>query len=176
MNARFALYGGMGYPLTETPAGMPAMARHLQGFGVECQIFAHDARQEGYNYLHAFAGVRGLVGDSLGAGSSALFADDIKGLVDFVGGFQPSDWDPIGKGPINNRYIVVAPNVRYSHCIWDPYFLDTFGLGNAHYVIAPGAKTILSETRHRGAHPDDWGYAQDVMLAHIEMILKQATK
>jgi hypothetical protein len=166
----------MGYPLTETAAGMPHMRDRLLALGVECRIFTHDARQDGYNYLHAFVGFRGLAGDSLGAGSAALFAGDLKGPVDFVGGFQPSAWDPIGKGPLSNRYITVPPNVRYAHCIWDPVFLDTFGLGNCHYVITQGTKTVLSETRHRGAHPDDWGYAQDVMMSHIQLLLKQAPK
>jgi hypothetical protein len=94
--------------------------------------------------------------------------------VDFAGGFQPSAWDPIGQGPITNREIVVAKNVRVAHCVWDPVFLDTGGLGNAHYVVTPGAKTKLTLTQHQGAHPDDWGYSQDLMFDHVMRCIKEA--
>jgi hypothetical protein len=142
------------------------MQRRLSAQGVEVQTFAHDARQEIHDWLHGHSGFRALIGDSLGAGAAALYSGDLDGAVDFAGGFQPSAWDPIGQGPITNREIVVAKNVQVAHCIWDPVFLDTGGLGNAHYVVTPGAKTKLTLTQHQGAHPDDWGYSQDLMFDH----------
>jgi len=167
-NARIALIGGQGWPLTETMAGLPALATRLVAAHVEVQTFAHDARQAIRDWLWHYAGFRGLIGDSLGAGASALYAGDLTdGNVDFVGGFQPSAWDPIGQGPVSDRTILVAANVLVAHCIWDPAFIDTGGLGNAHYVLPAGSKTKLTTTEHHGPHPDDWGYAQDLMFAHV---------
>jgi len=172
--ARIALIGGQGWPLTETAAGLPTLQQRLSTEGVEVQTFAHDARQAIHDWLHGHSGFRALIGDSLGAGAAALYAGDLDGSVDFAGGFQPSAWDPIGQGPITNREIVVAKNVQVAHCIWDPVFLDTGGLGNAHYVVTPGAKTKLTLTQHQGAHPDDWGYSQDLMFDHVMLCIKQA--
>lgn len=174
MTPRIALIGGQGWPLTETAAGLPALTQRLQAQGVEVQTFAHDARQQIRDWMHGFHDFRALIGDSLGAGASALYAGDLVGEIDFVGGFQPSAWDPIGQGPINDRTIVVAKNVVVAHCIWNPNFAETGGLGNAHYVIAPGAKTKLTITEHHGAHPDDWGYSQDLMFNHVMLCIKQA--
>ena len=172
--ARIALIGGQGWPLTETAAGLPTLQRRLSAQGVEVQTFAHDARQAIHDWLHGHSGFRALIGDSLGAGAAALYSGDLDGAVDFAGGFQPSAWDPIGQGPITNREIVVAKNVQVAHCIWDPVFLDTGGLGNAHYVVTPGAKTKLTLTQHSGPHPDDWGYSQDLMFDHVMLCIKQA--
>lgn len=172
MKARVALIGGQGWPLTETQAGLPTLQKRLQAKGVEVQTFAHNARQDIHDWLHDFHGFRALIGDSLGAGAAALYAGDLSGTVDLVGGFQPSAWDPIGQGPVNDRQIVVAKNVLVAHCIWDPVFADTAGLGNAHYVKSSDA-TKLTLTEHRGAHPDDWGYAQDLMFNHIMLCINQ---
>jgi hypothetical protein len=172
--ARIALIGGQGWPLTETAAGLPTLQQRLSAQGVEVQTFAHDARQAIHDWLHGHSGFRALIGDSLGAGAAALYSGDLDGAVDFAGGFQPSAWDPIGQGPITNREIVVAKNVQVAHCIWDPAFLDTGGLGNAHYVVTPGAKTKLTLTQHTGPHPDDWGYSQDLMFDHVMLCIKQA--
>jgi hypothetical protein len=168
---RIALIGGQGWPLTETQAGLPTLATRLQQLGVIVKTFGHADRQGISAFMVGGAGFRGLVGDSLGAGAAALYAGDFKGPINFVGGFQPSAWDPIGQGPISARVITVAPNVKVAHCIWDPVFVETGGLGNAHYVVHPG-KTILTTTEHHGAHPDDWGYAQDLMVNHISQLLK----
>jgi hypothetical protein len=168
--ARIALIGGQGWPLTETQAGLPTLAKRLEQLGVTVKTFSHANRLGINSFLDQAAGFVGLIGDSLGAGAAALYAGDIKRPVDFVGGFQPSAWDPIGQGPVSARRITVAPNVKVAHCIWDPVFVETAGLGNAHYVVHPG-KTALTTTEHHGAHPDDWGYAQDLMVNHVSQLL-----
>ncbi len=172
MNARIALIGGQGWPVTETMAGLPTLSSRLMTKGVEVKTFSHLARQDIRNWLWHYVGFRGLIGDSLGAGASALYAGDLTdGPVDFVGGFQPSDWDPIAQGPLHNKTVTVAKNVLVAHCIWNPAFIETGGLGNAHYVITPGAKTKLTTTEHHGAHPDDWGYSQDLMFNHVMQLI-----
>lgn len=173
MTPRVALIGGQGYPLTETQAGLPTLKQRLNAKGVDTGQgpFAHTDRQAIRDWLYGYKGFRGLIGDSLGAGAAALYAGDLDGTVDFVGGFQPSAWDPIGQGPINNRMILVAHNVAVAHCIWDPVFVETGGLGNAHYIVSNGAKTKLTLTSHPGAHPDDWGYSQDLMFNHVMQLI-----
>ena len=175
MTPRIALIGGQGWPATETVWGLPTLERRFHEVGFEAQQFSHLARQEIRDYLRASTGLLGLIGDSLGAGAAALYPLDLQPsrYVTFVGGFQPSAWDPIGQGPTSSRTIKVAPNVRFAHCIWDPIFTDTAGLGNAHYMVTPGSKTTLTLTEHRGAHPDDWGWAQDLMFAHAVAALKE---
>lgn len=168
MNARIALIGGQGWPVTETISGLPTLQTRLKAEGVDARTFAHDARTPIRDFLYHYAGFVGLIGDSLGAGAAALYAgDQVPQRVDFVGGFQPSAWDPIGRGPLNDHTITVAKNVVVAHCIWDPVFGDTGGLGNAHYVLPDGSMTKLTLTQHQGAHPDDWGYSQDLMFAHV---------
>ena len=169
---RVALIGGQGYPLTETQAGLPTLKQRLNAKGIDTGAgpFPHTARQQIRDWLYHYKGFRALIGDSLGAGAAALYAGDLDGDVDFVGGFQPSAWDPIGSGPINSRMIVLPSNVKIAHYIWDPMWADTAGLGNAHYVIS-NTRTKLTTTEHRGAHPDDWGYAQDLMFNHLMQVI-----
>jgi hypothetical protein len=177
MTARIALIGGQGWPLTETQAGLPTLAARLKAKGVDVHTFAHSARQEIRDWLWHYHGFRGLIGDSLGAGASALYAGDLTdGPVDFVGGFQPSAWDPIAQGPVRDRTVTVARNVLVAHCIWNPAFVETGGLGNAHYVIPQGSKTSLTLTEHHGAHPDDWGYSQDLMFTHVMQCINHRSK
>ena len=174
MTPRIALIGGQGWPLTETMAGLPALARRLFALGIETETFVHDARQVIRDYLWGHPWI-GLVGDSLGAGAAALYAaDQHPHSVQFVGGFQPSAYDPIGNGPLNHRVIVVPSNVQVAHCIWDPVFADTIGLGNARYIALSHKDTALTVTEHRGPHPDDWGFAQDLMVMHIQRALRNA--
>lgn len=89
-------------------------------------------------------------------------------MIDFVGGFQPSLYDP----RVHNGVIAVPTNVVKAHCIYDPNFVDTGGLGAARYVLPPGSKTILTVTQHPGAHPDDWGVSQDMMFNDVVACLK----
>jgi hypothetical protein len=172
--SRIALIGGQGYPVTETEAGLPTLKQRLNAAGVDTGEgpFPHTDRQRVRDWLHGYKGFRGLIGDSLGAGVAALYPVDLDGTVDFAGGFQPSAWDPIGQGPLSDRLIVVAANVAVAHCIWDPNFVDTGGLGNAHYIVSVHAKTKLTLTQHPGAHPDDWGYSQDLMFNHVMQCIK----
>lgn len=171
---RIALIGGMGYPVTESAAGLPALKQRLKASGIDTGAgpFSHTDRQSIKDWLHGYKGYRGLIGDSLGAGAAALYASDLDGSVDFVGGFQPSAYDPIAHGPLSHREIVVPANVRVAHCIRNPWWVETVGLGYAYYVTLPKAKTILTTTERQGAHPDDWGYSQNLMVTHLLFCIK----
>ena len=172
MNARIATIGGMGYPFTETAAGMPHLTERFKAIGIDvgASVFKHNDRQAIRDWLWRFNGFRALIGDSLGAGAAALYAGDLDGEVDFVGGFQPSNYDPIGNGPAGHHEIPVSANIKVAHCIRDPRWIDTFGLGQAYYVVR-NTKTVLTLTENYGAHPDDWGYSQDLMFNHVKQLL-----
>jgi hypothetical protein len=165
MKARIALLGGMGYPATELSVGMPAFKAHLEALGAKVLLVSWSHRQDVYNFMHGFDGFRAYCGDSLGAGSAAQYPGDINGPVDFAGGFQPSVYD----ARAHCGRIEVARNVARAHCIYDPVWTDSLGLGNAEFVITPGATTKLLITQHRGAHPDDWSFSQNIMLHSMEL-------
>ena len=169
INAKIALFYGLGGAVVEWWSnGERLLQQRFQSKGIDALLLNWDQHQEAYNFLHGFTGFRGLIGDSLGAGSAAQYAGDLEGTVNFVGGFQPSMDD--------TRTVVVSPgvgqitvpaNVLRAHCIHDSVWLDTLGLGQAVYIEADPAKTKLLVTDHRGAHPDDWGYSQDIMFNEV---------
>ncbi len=165
--ARVALMGGMGFPVTETPWGLPALKTKLESLGAETILVNWSHRQEVYNFMHGYDGLRIYVGDSLGAGSAAQYPGDVDGPVAFAGGFQPSVYDARCHG----GYIEVARHVDVAHCIYDPTWIETMGLGNAQYKVHPMSKTKLIITQHHGAHPDDWGTSQMIMFHHIQEIM-----
>jgi hypothetical protein len=166
---RMVLMGGMGYPVTESPWGMPQLKTRLEAIGFEVLLISWKQRQEAYNFMHDFVGWRGYAGDSLGAGSSGQYPGDIKGAVNYAAGFQPSDYDNrTTKDAQGNPIQIIAANIVRAHCIFDPNWIDTIGLGQTQWATAHGAKTILSNTKHPGAHPDDWGYSQDMVFNEIQ--------
>ncbi len=106
---------------------------------------------------------KAIVGDSLGACNAPFFAQQYGHTVDYIAGFQPSEY---------GMHAPVPPNVVRAHCIYDPYWIDTWGLGHAKWELAPGNRTTkLILTEHRGAHPDDWGYSQDLVFAEIKSLI-----
>jgi len=160
---RMALMGGMGFPVTETPGGMPRLKSRLEAIGFEVLLVGWKDRQRVYDFMHAFTGWRGYAGDSLGAGSAGQYPGDAKGEVDFAAGFQPSVYDARS----HNKVQTIAANIVRAHCIYDPRWSDTLGLGNAVWETAHGSDTKLMVTQHHGAHPDDWGYSQDLIFNEI---------
>jgi hypothetical protein len=174
---RAALMGGMGYPVTETPWGMPQFKSRLEKIGFEVLLVNWKKRQDVYNFMHGFVGFRLYAGDSLGAGSAGQYPGDVKGDVDYAAGFQPSDYDArTTKDPQGNHIQIVASNIVRAHCVYDPHWVDTLGLGHTQWVTTHGAKTILSVTKHPGAHPDDWGYSQDLIFNEVVTLTTPAKK
>lgn len=104
---------------------------------------------------------RGLTGDSAGASFAGQYANSLAPTkLDYLAGFQPSA--DMGLGAT----ITIPNNVVYAHCVRDPYWIDTAGLGWATWVVSK--PTILIETDHRGAHPDDYGVMQDLIFAEVK--------
>lgn len=171
--SKIALVGGLGYPVTETEAGMPTLQQRFVAIGVTCQIFTHLDSNGCYAFLKGYSGFRAIIGDSLGAGAANRFAQDQGDAIQFVGGFQPSNYDPLCKfDPTTQLYYITVPsNVKVAHCIRDPNWIDTSGLGNATYERLPGDKQPCLVTLHPGAHPDDWGYSQDLIFNQVKGML-----
>lgn len=159
---RVALMGGMGYPYTETQAGMPTLKARLEKLGFKVILVNWADRQAVYNFMHNCDGLRIYAGDSLGAGSAAQYAGDIKCKVAFVGGFQPSLYD----ARTRFGYQSVAPNVVRAVAFYNPVWPMTMGLGAAQYAPRPGVTNIP----HYGFHPDDWGYTQDYIFNQIKSL------
>lgn len=168
MKIRVALMGGMGYPATELPAGMPTFKTKLEALGAEVILVSWHERQAVYNFMNGFDGSRVWAGDSLGAGSAGQYPGDVRGKADYAAGFQPSLYDARS----HNGIQTIAANIVRAHCIYDSRWVDTFGLGNARWQIAHGSTTKLIITDHHGAHPDDWCVTQNWILSDIKELIK----
>jgi hypothetical protein len=171
MKKRAALMGGMGYPVTELQTGMPTFKVLLEKRGFEVILVNWAHRQDVYNFMHGFVGFKMYAGDSLGAGSAGQYPGDLKVPVEFAAGFQASDYDARTREGQEGHEQIIAGNLLNAHEIFDPYWIDTGGLGHTKWVTTPGSKTKLMVTEHRGAHPDDWSFSQAVILGHLDHIL-----
>lgn len=72
---------------------------------------------------------------------------------------------------VRDGKITLPANIKQAHCIRDPDWIDTEGLGYAQWVVADPKKTRLLTTEHRGAHPDDTGYAQNLVFAEVKQLI-----
>lgn len=159
------MYGLLGKLAEWWTNGEQLLVQRLTAAGFDCGEgpYQWDDRQKAYDFMHGYIGPRIYIGDSLGAGAAATYPADVPGQVEYAGGFQPSDYDA---NAVRGK-ITVARNVIRAHCVSDPVWADTLGLGNAEYTQAPDAKTIVLVTEARSIHPDDWGTAQDLIYNDV---------
>lgn len=162
------------------PLSLPQFRTRLANANIGTILVQHTDSQQVYNFLKDFDGFRGIAGASLGAMSSVVCAGYLSPMaVHFVGGFQPSDWDPSGHevniqdGPdLITRAITVPTNVREALCFRNPIVGATGGLGHATYVAADPHKTKLTVINRLDAHPGDFGEAADIMFNKIVELSK----
>lgn len=180
-SARIAVVFGQFGQLAD-PVNLPAFQQRLQQTGADTILVQHTDSQKVYDFLHGFAGFVGIAGASLGAGASPIFAGYLKGqTVDFVGGFQPSDWDPVmhevsipDGNDLITRAVNIPANVTAALCFRNPVVAATGGLGHATYVLAPGNTTTkLTVTDRMDAHPGDFGVAADTMFATVMALIQE---
>lgn len=177
--ARIAVMFGQ-FGVTADPISLPVFTKRLTDQGIETILVEHYDSKKVYDFLKGFAGFRGTVGSSLGAMSSVVCAGYLTPTpVDFVGGFQPSDWDPSGHsvniqdGPdIITRAITVPANVRVAVCFRNPIVAATGGLGHATYIAHDPSKTKLTVINRLDVHPGDFPPAADIMLEKIVEAIK----
>lgn len=169
------------------PMNLPNFQRRLAAAGIESILIEHTDSQKAYDFLHRYNGKIALIGASLGAMSAVVFAGYLSPReVDFVGGFQPSDYDPSGHSvniPLYHqgedvpydvivRAIEVPVNVREALCFRNPQVAVTGGLGHAAYLVKDAARTKCETIERLDVHPGDFGQAQDIMLARAVSALK----
>lgn len=172
MRARVAVVFGQ-FGAAADPINLPHFRDRLAQAGVETILVQHTDSGAVANFLRGFDGFRGVVGSSLGAGAAPVMAGYLRPeIIDFVGGFQPSDWDPVmhpvllhsGAGIIT-RAVMVPNTVKRALCFRNPILVGTAGLGHATYVLDPDNKyTDLHVEERADVHPGDFGPAQDQMF------------
>ena len=182
MSARIAVVFGQFGKLAD-PVNLPAFQQRLQAASVQTILVQHTDSQSVYDFLHGFRGFIGIIGASLGAGAGPIMAGYLGGSanVGFVGGFQPSDWDPVMHevsiqcgDDVITRAVSVPANVANALCFRNPVVAATGGLGHATYVLAPGnTVTELSVIERNDVHPGDFGVAQDIMFTHVMALINK---
>lgn len=163
MIRKLAIVYGLGGGWLDPPGGEATMLQRCKaaGFTVPAVPFDYTNSQGIHDWL-ADGDWRGLIGDSAGASFAGEYAQSLASTkLDYLAGFQPSIW--MGLGSI----IHIPPNVVYAHCIRDPIWIQTGGLGYAEWVVQK--PTTLITTEHEGAHPDDFGPMQDLIFAEVKM-------
>lgn len=166
----FGQYGALA-----DPANLPAFNARLQKAGIETILIQHFDSKSAVDFLRNHDGKRGLIGASLGAMSAVIMAGYMQPeMVDFVGGFQPSDYDPSGHTvsipetdppDLIIRAVTVPRNVKKALCFRNPIAVATGGLGHATYVLDPDNKTTkLAVVKNGDVHPGDFGSAADQMF------------
>lgn len=174
------------FGIAADPVNLPIFRDRLAKVGIETILVQHTDTQKVYDFLHGYAGECGIVGSSLGAGVAPVMAGYLRlRAVQFVGGFQPSDWDPVmhpvalhGQNPLDliTRAVIVPENVREAVCFRNPVVALTGGLGHATYILGPGNKngTKLTVIEREDIHPGDFPPAQDTMFAACKKALRVA--
>ena len=174
MIRKIAILFGLGGSMFDPATGEVALVARCKAIGLDTgnSPFGYADSQGVYDHLKD-ADWRGIVGDSFGACFGPRYAGDLKpAKVDYIAGFQPSVYSSnIQTAPDGTKYIPVPDNVVTAHVIRDPYWFDTGGLGYATWIADDPKKTRLLVTEHRGAHPDDWGYSQDLVFAEIKQLI-----
>lgn len=165
------------------PINLPAFRDRLANAkkGIATILVQHTDSQKVYDFLSGYFGPRIIVGASLGAMSAVVCAGYLKPKqVTFVGGFQPSDWDPSGHdvrlegpdGDVITRAITVPDNVQNAMCFRNPIVAATGALGHATYIAADPAKTRLEVIPRNDPHPGDFGEAAGMMFEKIMELIK----
>ncbi len=174
MLRKIAIIFGLGGGWLDPRGGEVYLAERCKSIGLTVGgPFSYTDGQGVYDFLKE-ADWRAIVGDSFGADFGPQYAGTLAPLkVDYLAGFQPSDYAAnIQTDADGTKYIPVPANVLTAHCIRDPDWIDTGGLGYAAWK-AVSKNTRLLITEHRGAHPDDTGYAQDLVFSEIKSLIEK---
>ena len=169
MIRKIALIYGLGGWLCDPPGGERRLVDRLKAIGIDTGPSPFDyADSQGVHDFLRFADWRGIIGDSFGADFGPQYAGSLAPTkVDYLGGFQPSMYAT----DIKDGSVVVPKNVVTAHVIRDPSWIDTGGLGYATWVAEDPKATRLLITEHRGAHPDDYGYSQDIVFNEVKSLI-----
>ena len=162
MNRKLAIVYGLGGGWLDPKGGEDYLLERCKavGFIVPPTPFTYTDSQGIYTFLKN-ADWRGLIGDSAGASFAGEYAKYLAPTkLDYLAGFAPSADMGLGDE------IEIPPNVVYAHVVRDPLWIRTAGLSYAKWVVTK--PTVLIETDHAGAHPDDFGVMQDLIFAEVK--------
>ena len=164
---KMAVTFGLGGSIFDPPAGEVYIIPRYRAMGLITpdKPFSYTDSQGIHDFLRD-ADWRGSTADSFGADYQSEYFDGLE--IDYVAGFQPSVW---ANNVTADDSIIIPANIKIAHCVRDPIWIQTSGLGFAKYVAADPNKTRIITTEHEGAHPDDWGYAQDLIVAEVKHLI-----
>lgn len=160
-----AIIYGLGGAVFDPPSGERQLTARLKAMGVDvgASPYGQDDTQGIVDFLFKKVGKRMLIGDSLGANNAPFYAGQLNSLVDYIAGFQPS---------LYGQHYQIPDNVVRAHCIYDPNWIQTGGLGAYKWELAKGNTTTkLMVTEAYGAHPYDWGAPQDMVFNDVKGII-----
>lgn len=152
------------------PVNLPHFRDRIAQAGHETILIEHTDSQQAYDFRPD-----AMIGASLGAGAVVLFAQYLHGHpIRFLGGFQPSAWDPVMTKPVGSPpYVVVPANVSQALCFRNSNFAMTGGLGYATWIKdAANQVTKLEVIDRPDVHPGDFGEAQDIIVQRTLEALK----
>jgi hypothetical protein len=167
MIRKMAVTYGLGGAFFDPINGEVAIIPRYRALGLICPDvpFSYTDSQGQYDFLRD-ADWRGSTADSFGADYQS---NNFTGLqIDYVAGFQPSVWAN-NVGPDDT--IVIPSNIKFAHCIRNPVWAQTFGLGYAKYVAQDSTLTKIAETDVQAMHPGDFGYGQDLIVAEVKSLI-----
>lgn len=171
MKRKVAIIFGLGGSWLDPRGGEVYLLARCKAFGfiVPPAPFAYSDSQGVFDFLKD-ADWRAIIGDSFGACFGPDYARSLAPRrIDFLAGFQPSVYSSnIRALSDGTKYIPIPANVATAHVVRDPAWLDTGGLGYAKWIVDDPKQTRLLETDHRAAHPDDTGYAQDLIFSELK--------
>ena len=175
MTKKIAILYGLGGSMFDPANGEALLMTRCRGLGLDVgdSPYSYDAGQAVYDFLKD-ADWCGIIGDSFGADYGPQYAGNLSPkTVNFLGGFQPSMYaNDVRIGADGVGEILVPRNVAHARVFRDPLWAQTGGLGWATWVAANDKATDLKVLAHYGAHPDDWGYTQNIMFADIQYFLE----
>lgn len=162
------------------PTNLPAFNQRLIAAGIETTLIQHDDTDGAVNFMRGYSGKIALVGASLGAMSVVVFARYLAPEgVNFLGGFQPSDFDPSGVtvaipdgDDLITRAIYVPPTVKEALVFRNPVVAMTAGFGHATWLADDPERTKLTVIKREDVHPGDFGEAANEMYAAVTAALK----
>jgi hypothetical protein len=109
-------------------------------------------------------------GSSLGDDNAPVVASRTKRIIRYLFGFQDSMYGVSVKVP---------DNVQFADNIYNPSWIQTFGLGYRQWTRTTPRSDDQKTGRLRNIpiyapHPDDWGVAQDVVFSRIHALIAAA--
>jgi hypothetical protein len=160
----WGMYGMWG-PVTDP--GMAAFTARVKDLGVN----VHSSPYRDYDVAQIVAEILALppeplkfiFGASLGACNCSVVAAYVPQVrIDGMWGFQPS---------LDGAQVKIGSNVKFAHCVYNPTWWQTAGLGAYRWEKAPGSTCNLYVSERSDFHPGETLAAQEMFLGEMKRII-----